>query len=131
MKYFRWFLIAGYVYFILTKTIFFRIPYPKSIFHGLFWEIQQGYWKDIMLNMALFIPLGFLIGGWKGLLVGLFLSCGIEGLQFFSRLGICEVDDVLHNTIGAGVGAGIHKAVFIVLNKVGKDRIDKGKVLEK
>lgn len=77
---------------------------PEPIFRGLFWEVQAGYWNDIFMNIVLFIPLGFLIGGWKGIVSGFLLSCSIEVIQYFGRLGFCELDDVLNNTIGAGLG---------------------------
>ncbi len=108
MKWFRWALVAAYIYFILAQTIIGRPVQNEQIFQGLFWEVQQGYWSDIMLNILLFVPLGFLIGGWKGLLVGFLLSCGIETAQYIFYLGYCELDDVLNNTIGAGIGAGLN-----------------------
>lgn len=61
-------------------------------------------WKDIFLNIAAFVPLGFLIGRWWGIFIGLFLSCGIEAAQYYYQLGYCELDDVLNNTIGTGLG---------------------------
>ena len=108
MKFVKWALIAGYIYFILTKTVLFRAPYPEPIFQPLFWELQNGMWSDIRLNILLFIPLGLLIGGWRGLLIGFCLSCGIEIVQYFGRLGYCELDDILNNTIGAGIGVGLN-----------------------
>ena len=108
MKFVKWALVAGYIYFILTKTVLFRAPYPEPIFQPLFWELQNGMWSDIRLNILLFIPLGLLIGGWRGLLIGFCLSCGIEMVQYFGRLGYCELDDILNNTIGAGIGAGLN-----------------------
>lgn len=108
MKFVKWALVAGYICFILTKTVLFREPYPEPIFQPLFWELQNGMWSDIRLNILLFIPLGLLIGGWRGLLIGFCLSCGIEVVQYFGRLGYCELDDVLNNTIGAGIGAGLN-----------------------
>ena len=105
MKYVKWVLVLAYIYFILTQTIIGRTAQAEPIFQGLFWEIEQGYWSDIRLNILLFIPLGFLIGGWKGFMFGFFLSCGIELTQYCARLGYCELDDVLNNTIGAAVGA--------------------------
>ena len=32
---------------------------------------------------------------------------GIEILQLVSRRGLCEIDDVVHNMIGAVIGVGI------------------------
>lgn len=108
MKFVKWALVAGYIYFILTKTVLFRAPHPEPILQLLFWELQNGMWSDIRLNILLFIPLGFLIGGWNGLLIGFCLSFGIETVQYFGRLGYCELDDILNNTIGAGIGAGLN-----------------------
>lgn len=72
-------------------------------------------WKNIIVivggNIIMFIPFGFL--GWvfpklnnlKTLLFS-FLSAIviIEGLQYFSRLGIFELDDILLNTFGVFCG---------------------------
>lgn len=68
-------------------------------------------WRDIRLNILLFVPLGFLIGGWKGILIGFSLSTFIEATQYFGRIGYCELDDILNNTIGTGLGAGINALI--------------------
>lgn len=119
MKYFKWGLIVLYVYFILTKTVIGRSVHPEPIFKGLFWELQKGLWSDIRLNILLFIPLGFLIGGWKGVLFGFLFSSGIEIIQYTGRLGYCEVDDILNNTIGAGIGAGMNVLIRKSVGEVG------------
>lgn len=66
----------------------------------------MGYWWDIVLNILLFIPLGFLLGrkGWKAILFGFLLSAFIELAQYVFLLGYCEADDVLNNTIGCVLG---------------------------
>ena len=94
MKFVKWVLVSGCIFFLLTQTILFRSPHPEPIFQPLFWELQNGMWSDIRLNILLFIPLGLLIGGWRGLLIGFCLSCGIEIVQYFGRLGYCEPDDI-------------------------------------
>jgi len=119
VKYVKWVLVVSYIYFILTKTLIGRPVQPEPIFKGLFWELHQGYWNDIKLNIMLFTPLGLLIGGWKGILIGFLLSCGIELFQYFGRLGYCELDDVLHNTIGAGIGAGINVLIRKSVGEMG------------
>ena len=63
-------------------------------------------WLDIGLNILLFIPLGLIIGGWKGLVFSLALSGTIEVIQYINQIGYCELDDLLNNTIGAGIGVG-------------------------
>ena len=102
-------LVALYVLIILWITLFSRRPMESRIFRGLFWEIEMGYWNNIIQNILLFIPLGFLIGGKRGIIAGVLLSIGIESIQFIFRLGYCELDDVLNNTIGAAIGSLLFK----------------------
>ena len=90
MKYVRWSLIILYIYFILTQTVLGRSVQVEPIFRGLFWELQNGMWHDIRLNVLLFLPLGLLIGGWKGAVTGFLFFCGIELIQYIGRIGYCE-----------------------------------------
>ena len=66
----------------------------------------MGFWWDIFLNILMFIPFGFLLGGkgWKAVLFGSLLSACIELIQYIAVLGYCEANDVLNNTIGCGLG---------------------------
>ena len=102
-------LIALYILIILWITLFSREPMTTRIFRGLFWEIEMRYWNNIIQNILLFIPLGFLIGGKRGIIAGVLLSIGIELTQYIAVLGYCELDDVLNNTIGAAIGSLLFK----------------------
>lgn len=102
-------LVALCILIILWITLFSRRPMESRIFRGLFWEIEMGYWNNIIQNILLFIPLGFLIGGKRGIVAGALLSIGIELTQYIFRLGYCELDDVLNNTIGAAIGSLLFK----------------------
>lgn len=90
-----------------------------TLFHS-YREILNGGSPEILrsnfMNIILFYPAG-LIGGmvlprkWPGwlrcILVVLLLaamSAGIEWMQYRFSLGQCEIDDVLHNTVGALLG---------------------------
>lgn len=72
-------------------------------------------WEDIIRivlgNVVMFIPFGFL--GWifpklkelKSLLFSFISAIVIvEALQYFTRMGICEIDDVILNTFGVFLG---------------------------
>lgn len=124
MKYAKLVLVLVYIYFIFTQTVLGRSVQIEPIFKGLFWEIQNGMWSDILLNILLFIPLGFLIGGWKGILCGFILSCGIELTQYFCRLGYCELDDVLNNTIGSAIGVGLNVVIRKSIGDMGLRKWD-------
>ena len=77
-------LIAIYIFFILWVTLFTRDTRTERIVQGLFWEVRMVYWWDIALNILLFIPLGFLVGGkgWKAILFCFLLSAFIELTQY-------------------------------------------------
>lgn len=72
-------------------------------------------WKDIVIivvgNVVMFIPFGFL--GWifpklkelKSLLFTFISAITIvEAVQYFTRMGIFEVDDIILNTFGVFLG---------------------------
>ena len=121
MKIFRWSLTVIYICFILLLTVVARKSLPEPIFQGVFWDLKNGYWKDIIQNILLFIPLGLLCGGWKGIVIGFCLSCGIEIFQYCFRSGFCQVDDVINNVIGVTIGVLI--AYIFVRIKNYKTRI--------
>lgn len=107
---------------ILYFTILTRDIGMKRIFKGPFWELQNGMWHDILLNILLFIPFGFSCGrlcGKKSLIYGILISVFIETIQYIGGLGYTEVDDVINNTIGTGIGVLI-MALFEKY-KYGKD----------
>lgn len=72
-------------------------------------------WEDIIRivlgNVVMFIPFGFL--GWvlpklRDLksVIFTFISAIVivEALQYFTRMGICEIDDIILNTFGVYLG---------------------------
>ncbi|MEG0928985.1 MULTISPECIES: VanZ family protein [Chryseobacterium] len=72
-------------------------------------------WKDVVMivvgNIVMFIPFGFL--GWNfpnlrklKTLIFTFVSAIVivEALQYFTRMGIFEVDDIILNTFGVYLG---------------------------
>ena len=76
--------------------IWYRVDYPADLI-------------EVLLNIALFIPIGLLLGGLgmkfkKAILIGIVLSVIIELSQFVYDKGLCETNDVIHNTIGCVVG---------------------------
>ena len=68
---------------------------------------------EVLLNVALFVPIGLLLGGMmqkgavKILLIGCVLSSLIGLLQLATGRGLCETNDVIHNTVGCIMGYGL------------------------
>ena len=101
-----------------------------------FFDIINGpaaYVKNTVLNIALFIPLGFLLPViWEGryrslkkvLLTGLGVSAGIEVLQIFTYR-LTDVDDLITNTVGAMLGYGLAK---LYKNRRQRQDIVKGRI---
>ena len=106
-------LLVAYMFLVLAETVLIRKSFdgvhfqPELFWSWRVWEQQR---SQILTNVVMFIPVGILTGliwKWRGLLVAAGLSVGIEVLQFISQRGLCEFDDVIHNTAGAAIGAGI------------------------
>lgn len=107
-------LFGAYIAAVLWITLFSRIGdgYRGFLlpFHS-YVEILKGEWKPLLENIgniALFIPLGVALK-WSGVKdvkkAGLLSSLLIEVLQFTFALGTFECDDLIHNTLGAVIGA--------------------------
>ncbi len=86
--------------------------------------------EEILMNVVAFIPIGVALavgikktGWWKIVLIGSMLSVSVELLQYHYRRGLCEFDDVFHNTLGCMIGYGVY-----ALAKYGYERICKRSV---
>ena len=116
-------LLAGWFLVVLWTTVINREPgsYESS------WIPLHSYWllitvgkgelyRSCLMNVLLFYPAGLRLAGLlpqrlrdrRGMLCavicfGLF-SLSIELCQHFLQLGTAEIDDVLHNTLGAAAG---------------------------
>lgn len=73
----------------------------------------------IILNIFLYYPLGYLarqifprLKVWQVILIGMLCSIVTEATQYFFKMGWCETDDVLHNTLGAAIGVWIERRQF-------------------
>lgn len=113
-----WWMFQAYLLMVLCVTIIFREEKDVSqISMKPIWEYDSLNYKLIaesILNVLLFVPLGFLAGAAirrKRLLETVGLCCGIsvaiELLQLITRRGVCNIDDVIHNTLGCFIGYGL------------------------
>ena len=84
-------------------------------------EVQNGgnieIYRSNFMNVVFFYPAGLLATsllpkkwpGWCRCLLVVFvltaMSTGIEFLQYYYALGRCEIDDVIHNALGALLGS--------------------------
>lgn len=126
-------LLLFWLFTIFSATLLARKESPESKINlDLFWTIRYAWehrsgihWFYILGNIALFIPLGFLLpvngrvfrSCFLTVFMGFLLSAAIEASQYFWKLGLCELDDVLHNTWGALLGYCFYRLVVPELNK--------------
>lgn len=123
-----WPLLLFWVFTILSATYFGRMETESGGLRlELFWTIRKAwtehqglYWYYIIGNILLFVPFGFLLPltakqmekVWIVTLMGASLSLGIELLQYLTGTGLCELDDLFHNTLGTFLGYQL----FVIVN---------------
>ena len=106
-----------YIFSIVYFTLMFRERGEKH-FSGLFEYYGKIFSssdarEDILMNIWLFIPLGAVMYSLYPkrviLLLPIALSLIIEGIQLYSGNGLCELDDMISNSIGGYIGFIIGK----------------------
>ena len=121
-------LLWGYLFFVLCTTLLFR-ECSETIRYYLFpfWSYDLLNYKVIaqhILNVLMFVPIGFLLSSvlnrtrWMQVIeMGCLMSVMIEILQLLTRRGVCNIDDVIHNTIGCAIGYGVFRLCNTILKK--------------
>lgn len=141
-----WPLVLFWVFTILSATYFGRLETENgSLRLELFWTIKKAwsehqglYWYYIIGNILLFIPLGFLLPladeqlakGLFTTLVGAGLSLFVEITQYVTGTGLCELDDLFHNTLGTFTGYQCFVVFYCLMDKL-RSIQDKGRRFDK
>lgn len=131
-----WALLIEYLFVVICSTIIFRPSLQPHVFSRIqpmpFWTYDAvmthvpgvNIW-DIILNVVLFLPLGFLVtviypktSLWKILASGLVLSLTIEISQYFFSKGITQFDDIMHNLIGCLIGYVLSKITICKIKRL-------------
>ena len=108
-----WEQAAGHLNLIPFRTL--------QLFAGLLDSGVRSYIRMAIINLGgniiMFLPLGFLLPRVFQQLTSLprvlvtttVLITAVEILQFFTLVGSCDIDDLILNVLGSGIGYGIHK----------------------
>ena len=116
-------ILIAYVAVFFSLAVLFRESSDKcnirlNLFKDLLEPGPEGY-KDLILNIVCFIPVGLLVGLLlekhrlaKALLVGLLVSLTIEFSQLIWHRGVFDVNDLFNNALGALIGGVIAVAVI-------------------
>lgn len=101
--------IMAWVFIVLSLTILSRTPYEGKHFDFTpFWE--RGYFSaENKLNIFLLMPVGLLLPllhkkWYEVFLTGLFCTCSIEVLQYLTKTGWFDINDIMINEFGVIVG---------------------------
>lgn len=101
--------------FIPFKTI---IRYVLSVR-----AIDDWFFKNLICNVLMFIPFGFLVPFFvknKHLILilfyGIVASIVIEFIQWITKFGIVDVDDVILNVAGIAIGYGIFQLFTMLIH---------------
>lgn len=126
-----WSIFLIYILLVVYLTIIFREEmdaYKLSL--KPIWIYKSFNYKRLVepiLNVLLFIPLGFISGAamkHKSLLRVIILCCSISiGIEFFQlalKRGVCNIDDVIHNTVGSIIGYGLFLLCYLAIDKTKK-----------
>ena len=127
-------ILLEWVVLIFCSAVIFREARVESAINLLplssyFCIAENSYLKEVavinLLNICMFLPVGFFLkcGYWsitckKVLLAGFLVSFFVEFMQFTFSKGLCEVDDVIHNSLGCMVGYWIaNLMLYLNLNE--------------
>lgn len=135
---FWWFILVFYLFVVISVTLFSRSGvWNNGQVISFFYSYKDAWisasataWRNIILNILMFVPLGFWLplgkklfrGFWKTSLVGCLLTVGIECFQLILSLGLFEVADVFNNTLGTMIGYGFYKIVEIFIQLCKKEK---------
>lgn len=98
---------------VRLKPIFSTIEFAQN---SLVWNRVESLLINIIGNIFIFVPFGFL--GWISpkynhfsSLLTVFLSVliSVEAIQYFSRMGVFDIDDIFLNSIGFCLGFWIKR----------------------
>ena len=127
-----WLVFLGYLVIVLYATILRNAGGYRDWNLHLFRAWREAWnnfstknWANVLLNIAMFTPLGFLLPllgrkfrKWHITVpTGFAASLVIELVQLALGRGICDVDDLFCNTLGAAMG---YFAVMFLLSLFGK-----------
>lgn len=116
-----------YLFIVLDITLIDRTVGVRRYMLEPMWEVRQmlrsqryTYWgTQIVGNCVMLLPMGIFLPAlseWfhsvrRTTTAGFLFSLFIELTQYVTGRGLCELDDIFHNTFGAAVGAMLYMVI--------------------
>lgn len=125
-------LLEFYMALVYSSTVFTRQPMERHLqlvflaeWKAAFWGHSRDALTDGLLNILLFLPIGWLLVTAcrrtrqlpRLVLYGTAFSLFIETSQFIFSRGFSSVDDLLNNTIGCLLGVAAKQLVQRIMNE--------------
>ena len=110
-------ILLSYMFLVFASTVLSRTEAEAASFvlkpFRFFWRYNMDLFYQVMANVMMFIPIGCLSARnmRRPVLFGFLFSCLIEGLQLLFRIGLCEVDDIISNTVGVIIGFAMYRVI--------------------
>ncbi len=139
------------IFFVYLVVVFGATMLSRGNFYGntkiypLFYSYKDAWndfsitgWRNIILNILMFVPLGFLMPvlvKWTDSFlkvsgIGFGVTLVIESSQLLLKRGVFEPDDLLGNTVGTMIGFGMYRLIkYVVCIKKKKEHDKIGQVL--
>jgi len=99
--------------------------WPLSLYIEAWRVFTAVAWRNLILNIIAFIPLGVLLPLLSGRLKRLWITVGagcafsvmIECIQYITARGQASTDDIINRTLGVLIGYGLVMAIFTIKDK--------------
>ena len=131
-----------YLLYLLTVTVFLRegnfevkISSELIPFRNLYRIFKNKTYRElieVIANILVFVPYGFLLKSimpkkkYLPIALGAITTVSIEIIQYFSKRGVFDVNDMINNLIGVLIGYG----VYLLLKKTYQKIIEKKRLKE-
>lgn len=130
-----WLVFLGYLVIVLYATILRNAGGYREWNLHLFRAWREAWnnfstknWANVLLNIAMFVPLGFLLPlmgkqfrkWYVAIPAGFGTSFAIELAQLALKRGICDVDDLFCNGLGAAIGFFAIMAILAIWGEKGR-----------
>lgn len=126
-------IFIGYLVIVFGATFLSRsdVYFGNTNFH-LFSSYKEAFitasarnWRNIILNILLFVPIGALLPllnkklrkPYISITIGLLITLFIETIQTIFHIGIFEIDDIFNNALGTVIGYFLINIMFVIRNK--------------
>ncbi|QTE75004.1 VanZ family protein [Clostridiales bacterium FE2010] len=119
-------ILVIYIIIIAYMTLIFR-EYVESKHVSILWGYKRILYdsearSDIFKNIWLFVPIGAILYNIYPkrfvLLIPFILSATIEIVQHIFAIGICELDDIISNGLGAVIGFGGAQLTEVIIQRI-------------